>query len=473
MHLKSPFTSSHRFSELFITASVLTILLLAPPVQAAGSEWKVLLAEGEGRLKTQELQAAEDCFRRAVQKVRQDKNSSADDVARCLKSLAGILQFENNTEDALPLYKNSLHTLERAHGKQSREIVPTLLSLGAVFEAEGEYRRAIKFYDRAVLISENLDGTDSLSNAECQYRLGRASFKAGSSALAETCYGQALTAIMHQSHLPSDLLLASLLSDYIDLLSKTAPERSTRPSNFQQQLLKDQITSVQRTKGTPAWTWDTAVSGKLKTELRGEQGIKEKLSSPTSEDQSKTTAPLTVSDFASLEALSQQRVDFYERMIAADIDSLGANHPSVARDLYGLASVYLAENKYEEAKPLLMRALDIYRRIYKTDTGPVRRLQSLLNLIAEEQNAVPDLGDSGRDYLAILPRIPLAAQNFEMALRLNYLALLCFSKDRLEAADKIYAWALAATALACGERSMLTANCLTDYGRLLRRLGRQ
>lgn len=474
-HLQFPFISSKHLSQIIVALVASTLFSLASA--AFDSEWNALLAQGESKLKTQQLDAAEDCFRRAVNSVRRSKNASPDDAARCMLSLANVLQTKDNTEDALPLYKKSLRILEKAHGKESHAIVPVLLLLGGVSESEGEYRRAMKFYDRAAVISEKLDGIDSLSSSECRYRLGRASFQAGDIALADSSYGQALAAAMHQSHLPSDALLASILADYIDLLSKIPPQRSTRLSNFQELLLKDRITAVDRTQGSYSWSWGTAVSGKVQTGPNDKRGVLERISPDSGETQPPASFPnITagkVSDFASSESLSQQRVTFYERMIATDIDSLGPNHPSVARDLYGLASVYLAANQYQEAKPYLERALEIYQRVYKSDAQPIRTMQFLLGLIDEEQRSVPDLGESGNNYLVGLPRIPVEAQKFEIAVRLNYLALLCYNNNRLEASDKIYSWALATTALACGERSMLAATCLTDYGRLLRQLGKQ
>ncbi len=56
--------------------------------------------------------------------------------------------------------------------------------------------------------------------------------------------------------------------------------------------------------------------------------------------------------------------DFYQRTIAADIDALGPNHPSVANDLTGLAQLYISQQKYSEAKPLLGRALRVYDQVY-------------------------------------------------------------------------------------------------------------
>ncbi len=65
-------------------------------------------------------------------------------------------------------------------------------------------------------------------------------------------------------------------------------------------------------------------------------------------------------------------------MVETDVQSLGPEHPSVARDLSGLAAVYLVQRKYDDAKPLLMRAMAIYRKVYTPDAILVRRTQGIV-----------------------------------------------------------------------------------------------
>ena len=48
---------------------------------------------------------------------------------------------------------------------------------------------------------------------------------------------------------------------------------------------------------------------------------------------------------ATLARINKQREEFYERMIAIDVKSLGMNHPSTARDLTGLAYIYISGKK--------------------------------------------------------------------------------------------------------------------------------
>jgi tetratricopeptide (TPR) repeat protein len=176
-------------------------------------------------------------------------------------------------------------------------------------------------------------------------------------------------------------------------------------------------------------------------------------------------------DFVLLEGINRQRVDFYERMIATDVASLGPNHPSVARDLSGLAALYLSQKKYAEAKPLLERALEIYKTTYGDQALLTRRTDSLLDLVAAEQQPVANASAANDDYLKGLPYLPVQAQKLEIAIRLNSLAFLCYTHGKLEDASKIYRWALADTLLSTGDKNMLVAACLLDYARVLRSQG--
>ena len=177
-------------------------------------------------------------------------------------------------------------------------------------------------------------------------------------------------------------------------------------------------------------------------------------------------------DSVALQRLDKQRVDFYERMIEIDTKTLGPEHPSVARDLTGLGYVYLSQDKFDDAKLILNRALNIYKKSYVTDPMIVKRTEYLIQLISKRQQAELTNGPFDDKYMLDLPHVPLEAQTFEVAMRLNYLALLCYSDQKADEAEKIYAWAAATTALACGDQSELAGSCLNDYARVLRRNGR-
>lgn len=459
------------------TAVLLLFGLLLPQnwAFAASQPWRIQLAEGERRLEAQDLPGAEACFQQAVKDVRLSKSRTTDEIVLCMQSLAGVLQMENKTYDVIPLYKKSLKLLEKAHGKDSPRIVRTLILLGDVFENEGDYRVAMRFYSRAVAITQKQAGANSLAFADYTHRLGRAAFQAGLPRKAEELYRTSLTVTMQQQDLPSTTLLYQILSDYTDLYGKAGlPERIMK-SEFQEELLKDQLGALEMRKGVSASAFNKEVSSRLADSAGTGKIENGRIVSTTTEPapaSPQIVPDKPMSDFVSLEKINRQRIDFYERMIATDIDSLGANHPSVARDLSGLANIYLTQKKYDSAKPLLERTLAIYQAAYGDDALLVRRTRALLGMIANQTNSTGEEVFVAVDYQQGLPPIPPQAQKLEIALRLNYLAFLAYSHGRVQDAEKFYAWALADTSLSSGEQSPLVAACLTDYERVLRSAGR-
>lgn len=451
---------------------------------ASNIDWKLRTVEGERRLALQDYQGAEACFRSGLRDLRKSKDKTKEQVAACMGSLADVLQKENQTQDVIPLYKKSLHLLETAKGKESPAIVATLVALGSVYESEGDYKQAIQFYSRALSITQK-DPRKTLALADYQHRLGRASFAAGDFVQAESLYRSSLAEIMLQSDLPSTEVLDELLSDYIDLLRKSSGPDKVLSSDFQNELLKDQLGKLERTKGIASSMWSKEVKGSI-----GKPAIKDgridasSTYSPAksaSEEERIFGRPVQsaaikpdkpMDDFVALEQINKQRIDFYQRMIAIDIESLGPEHPSVARDLTGLATIYLLQRKYDEAKPLLMRALKIYTSTYNSDSLLVKRTQALLSLISEEQKPPTAETMPDNDYLKGLPQIPEAAQTLELSLKLNYLAFLNYRHGKIKDAATIYALALADTSASCGEESTLLAYCLTDYSRVLASCGR-
>lgn len=442
-----------------------------------GVDWKVEMAEGERRLENQDLPGAETSFTQALKDVKRDKSATKDEVAGCMIALGQVMRRQGKFEEVWPLYKKALRLQERAHGKESAVIVSTLILMADTLEGEDEFKKSIKFYDRALAIAEKTSGTKTLSYADYQHRLGLVMFENGQVRQAEELYRSSLTTIMGLPDLPSTTVLELVLADYIDLFMKSPDVHKTLTSQFQKELLKDNLQNLERTKGVAQSSWNKEVSAKLANQANSQaQGAS--VSAPSGA----TTSPIPgnglnlaripSTDPVALEAINKQRIDFYERMIEVDIKTLGPNHPSVARDLYGLASIYLSQNKYDAAKPLLLRALSVYEKNYDQNALLVQRTKSLLNLIDQQQNqsSVEDIGSLG--YTAGLPPVPLAAQKLEIALRMNYLAFLAYSWGRVSDAATFYAWALADTAAASGEESMLAATCLTDYGRVLRSQGK-
>ena len=487
---------------------LLSMLLGQAAASASGLDWKLQIAQGERRLELQDLPGAEACFISALRDARR-LHASPDEIVLCMQSLAGVLQTEDKTNESLPLYQKSLAQLERTHGIDSDILIPTLILIGTVLEAELEYKLAADNYKRAAFIAQKSFGPNSLVFADSEHRLGRATFKQGQYDQAEALYQLSLSTIMNQKELPSTELIDDLLNDYIDLYRHSPERERVISSSFQRELWKDDLSTLSKAKGSGLSAWNKQVSANLTSatnsgrislpdsdrgsgatssatagmekkpdgwasSVAGKPSEEQRIFAQTQASQKfggVTGSTNSSANSTTLDQINKQRIDFYERMIAIDIDTLGPSHPSVARDLSGLASIYLLQRRYDEAKPLLQRALKIYSGDYSNQLL-VKRMETLLKLIEEEKN--PPENEVGADFnfLQALPAVPLQAQNLGVVLKLNYLAFLSFCHAQTRNADTLYTWALADTALSCGEQSTLVASCLNDYGMVLRNEGR-
>ncbi len=434
-------------------------------------------------MKTKEYEKAEICFRQAYRDAKRS-HVSTDDLVMCMETLADVIMLQDIIEEPLPLYKKALHLLEKAYGKESVKLLHTLSKLADIYEGEGDWKKATRFIERACEIARN-DNATGLDFAYFQHRLGLVRFEQGQIGLAEQAYMTALTINMQQQVLPLNNQLDDLLADYMNILIRTQADEKILRSSLQMELLADRVGSQKKKKAIVASSWTKEVSMRLagtsgnttdagyRLPLRGlESGAgstggvtQPELSqtAPATEDRRSTKSP----DFANLESLNKQRVAFYERMIASDIDSLGPEHPSVARDLSGLATVYLTQKRYDDAKPLLQRALKIYEQAYPDGSGPVRDTRILLQVLNDESTPSPAVSF----HMESLPSIPVAAQRLETALRLNDIAFMLYSRGKIAYSRDVYRWALASIIGAAGVESTLSAASMNDFSRVLRITG--
>lgn len=436
------------------------------------------IKEGDRRLESKQYELAEGCYRQALRDAKRDPSAAADDRALCMQKLAAVLQLEDISQDALPLYKKAIKELRRAHGPHSETLLPPLRALGLVEESDGDFKKALKTYRQALEIATDVGakaspaaaGAATLRLADCEHSLGRTASKDGDAGLALSSYRQALALYMGEKSLPSSEPLQELVSDYTDLLEKKYGPGKTLPSSVRNELLKDRLADLSQRRGVAPSSFEKEVTVRLAREAM------DKVPPTVLNGAEKVEAPEPVplpsrNDIVGDESIGQQKIAFYERMIAVDVKSLGPEHPSVARDLSGLGAVYMAAGKYDDAKVVLMRALKIYETTYGADALMVKRTRSMLELVSDNQIAAQGGDNAGTNFIASLPAVPLSAQRLDLSISLSYLASLLYSLGRVEEAETVYGWAVADTYYTTGERSLLLAAALKDYARVLRTRG--
>jgi tetratricopeptide (TPR) repeat protein len=485
--------------------------------------WQKLITSGDDELALQKLVQAEACYREALKVIGREPHAEAE-VVRCIEKLANTLAQENKIDEALPFYQRSLHLQEKIYGKESSELVPTLFAIGSIYESEGDPKPAMALYQRALAISEKHYGPFSPSVADSLHFLGRVHSKTGETQEAEHDYKTSLSILMQQPSLSSSSHLESLLADYHDLLRKNESSDSNLISDFQTEVLKDHLGPKETTNlvaSHSAWQ-DPVVTaprmpgyGQLDDQLLAfqKQGLgqisktdktasdKEQASawqkqiairsssannSQNDKEQqvllrgfhrpfeSSTEAPAydTLADVLHNQHPYAQGEDQYKRMIALDIKVLGPDHPAVADDLTALALLYISQQRYKDAKPLLIRALSIYKGVYGNDNLLVKRTVGSLAFVLEKLGETEQAVSLYKDVLTQADIVLNDPNGLETARILNQLGFLYYRQGKLENARTIYQWALASTEGAVGNQDPLVAACLTDYANVLRSLGR-
>ncbi len=491
-----------RVKRISLSALIVVVSYVIPPVEAdemkpsrtSGSSsqvasperWQSEVQEGRRLLEVKDLSRAEGCFRRALQDLNSASHPSMTDRAQVMQYLARVLYMQDEAPESLALYKRSLHLLSKTYGERSEKLAPLYETIGDIFADEGDFLRARKYYQTA--LSRASGSLDKNACVELTTRIARAQEKRGQLREAEENYWSALKMVMTPDGSQSTDRIEQLLSDYISLLIRTESGGRVLQSAYQNELLKDRLSELPQRRAAPGSEFSSAVALQVKdsTEARGNDNADQVSPAPPSSTlpspgPSSSTPPSSTpslnpripsdshADSNALEQINQQRIKFYERMIAADIDSLGAEHPSVARDLSTMASFLISLRRYDEARSLLLRALRIYRQIYDERSGPVRQTQLMLALLADEQD--PATANIDLTYLQTLPRIPLQAQKLEVAFRLNELSYLMLCQGKIDQSLQTCIWGLASTARTSGDMSMLTAGNMIDLSRILRAKG--
>lgn len=485
---------------------------------AAAQTWSEAISQGDAAMEANKPKQAEAAFRQAVKLVKLQSNKPLD-LDKCLLKLTSALALLDKTSEANNILQSMLGSLDKEYGSESSHVAPVLMALGSIQESAGDHNSAMTYYQKALAITEKHYGPYSPLAGGIIHGIGRINTRIGNREEAAVNYKRAITILSRNPNLEAAGQLEHVTHDYSDLLKKNDDsDRSllndfrrsidlptTSESNEKNEEKSRSQTEVKNSPGwasTPAPESSTAIpvpesniaqlrpplstsAVKSAWQQQSEQRLGSRRQGETDENtqvalrgvdlpatSSQTLKPVfkLLGDTINTQNRYGMGESQYKRMIAADIDSLGPNHPSVANDLTGLAQLYMAQQKYSEAEPLLLRALGIYDQVYGKENA--------LTISARESLATTEFQLGQIDKAAALfndalnsAQTALGPNSMETARILNGLAYLYFHKGDLERSATFYKWAVASTERAVGTVDPLLAACLNDYAQVLRRLG--
>lgn len=493
MDVKS--VNNRRSCSMLLLSFTSLVLAAACPsgfcaVNPQSVSWTKDYANGQTAFDDGNLLDAEKYFRQAL-KAAQSQSNNPSDIERCMVKLAGVLTLRDKTAEAQQIYLKLYGLLSKRYGSNNQRVVRVLFSLGSILESTGDHAGAAAYYQKALRINEESYGPYSPAIVENLHLLGNSTYKAGNKTEGKHHLQRAIKILGNNPSLDASKTLESLTHDYNDLIADTDNSDKQLITDFNSDILSSALTRISTdSPPTPTAVQSTlSNSGKQTSESSWQQEAQFKLNAtqqsqtnadpqialrgplPQQSNDSLAPAYKTIETTVFKGNRYEQGEENYKRTIATDINSLGPNHPAVANDLIALAQLYITHQRYADAKPLVVRAMSIYDKVYGADN--ILSMKARANLAAVEFH----LGNT--DAAAQLYRTALSQgqsvlgpNNLETANVLNQLAYLYYHQGKLQDASTFYEWALASTEGSVGDHDPLLAACLKDYAQVLRGLGK-
>ncbi len=420
--------------------------------------------------------------------------SNSAKIAPVLISLGSIQESLGDHTTAISYYQRALKINQKNYGPYSPAFAENLRSLGRANHKAGNKREAVKQYKQSISIlmkDPSLRAGSELQSAMGEYtdllKTDDDSDKSLIKDFDKDILGKPLnpaSAVPINATPVNSTAPVSAPANSAPTNSEPAKKGSSENSgNFQTaggdvqggsasntQPISVEQQSGSEDSGESAWQKQTMLQRTSRGLAQSNEAPQVKMRSFRDPWSAQTLAPAfkIVNDSIVNQTRYDKGEDYYQRMIAVDIDALGPNHPSVANDLNGLAQLYIHQKHYAQAEPLLIRAYEIYKQVYGLDNlltinaaVSYAMVESRLNKAAEAEAL----------YRVILAHSQsLGPKSIETARVLNNLAHLYFSQGKMQDALTYYKLALASTERAVDPSSPLLAACLQDYAKVLRAL---
>ena len=126
--------------------------------------------------------ASEKAYREALQLYTQIYGSEGNKVGNVKNGLGAMLHQQGRTLEAIPLLKDALEISRRVDGPKSSDYAISLVNLGSVDEAFGDYSAAVSLMREAYALAVELQGVNDLRTQFIRVDLGRTLLLSGAAA---------------------------------------------------------------------------------------------------------------------------------------------------------------------------------------------------------------------------------------------------------------------------------------------------
>jgi nephrocystin-3 len=162
-----------------------------------------------------------------------------------------------------------------------------------------------------------------------------------------------------------------------------------------------------------------------------------------------------------------EALSLYQRTLKTLESALGPNHPDVGTVLNNLASLYVQNNKLEEAEPIFQRGIEIDKTSHGIEHPKTATSLHNYALLLEREQKWEEAEKVYRESLEIRRKV-LGEDHNITAISYNNLANLLLRVQKLDEAETFYRRALDIRLAAFGPEHLNTARTMFGYGRLLR-----
>jgi CHAT domain-containing protein/Tfp pilus assembly protein PilF len=240
------------------------------------------------------------------------------DVAGALNNLALLYSDVGNDAEAEPMNKRAIAIIEKVFGLDSLEIAPELNNLAALYQRQGRFAEAEPLFKRALALREKSlpsghpDIGQSLNNLATHYE-------------------------KQDRHAESEPLFKRALSIY---------EKAAGPEHPAVASLLNNLGQVHKVQGRYA---------EAESEIRRSLAIREKVLGRDHADVARSLNNLA--DLYERQGRYAEAEPLYQRALSIRDKALGSDHPDTWTSLNNLASLYQAEGRTGDALPLVERAI--------------------------------------------------------------------------------------------------------------------
>ncbi len=393
--------------------------------------------------------------------------------ASALNNLAGLYDAIGDYAKALRLCERALRIREKVLGAEHPDTATSLNNVGQLCQVLGDLAKAESLFERAWQVTQKISGPEHPDTALSLNNLASLYDAMGEKGKAEPLFERAL-AINEKALGPEHPRTATALNNLALFHDEMGNYAKAKPLYERSLKITEKMLGRDHPEAAICLNNLAGLYHSLGEDSRAEElhqralRIRERALGPEHPETAASRNALALSyqttgDYARAEPL-------YVEALRVSEQRLGPDHPQTATILANLAVLNHAMARYADAEILLNRALKIREKTIAPDNP---QMATVLNNLAGIHALRGDFAQARRLFeqtLRITEKV-WGPEHRDTALALNNLAKICYDTGDFAAAEPLYARALRIRQKALGPEHPDTAGSLNDLAELYRAMG--